>query len=325
MGLIDYFTFSHDRVGDEQLESVRGSRRRPTRAAADGRSSVRSLRSFNFLRPQLSSSVGQQPSSLQLKRMQFTHYDLGQRRAGEIVEITLSGSAANVRLMDSSNFQSYRNGRKHRYVGGLVTRSPVRLAIPSSGHWHVAVDMQGLRGTVRSGIRIVPGALPPLREAPLSSVPSLVQGRDVPPGVDDDGEREYDVFVSHASEDKDEVVRPLAKALQDSGLRVWYDEFELRIGDSLRRKIDMGLARSRFGVVVLSSAFFKKGWTNYELDGIVTRAVSGEQVVLPVWHEVTKKQVIEYSPSLADKVARSTATHTIEEIAAEIAEVIRAI
>jgi hypothetical protein len=255
--------------------------------------------------------------------MNFTHYDLGQKRGGEIVEITLSGSAANVRLMDSSNFQSFRSRRQHRYQGGLVKRSPVRLQIPRAGHWHVTVDMQGLRGTVRSGLRVLPGALPPLREAPLSSVPSLLQGRDEPPQGDGSAGREYDVFVSHASEDKDEVVRPLAHALQAAGLTVWYDEFELRIGDSLRRKIDMGLARSRFGIVVFSPAFFQKGWTNYELDGLVTRAVSGEQVILPIWHEVTKKQVIDYSPSLADKLARSTATHTVEEIADEIAELIR--
>jgi len=130
------------------------------------------------------------------------------------------------------------------------------------------------------------------------------------------------VFISHASEDKDAVVRPLAKALRDGGLTVWYDEFELRIGDSLRRKIDLGLTKSRFGVVVLSRAFFGKGWPNYELDGIVTRAVSGEQVLLPIWHEITKKEVLDYSPSLADKLARSTGTHTVEEIAAEIIEVI---
>jgi hypothetical protein len=136
------------------------------------------------------------------------------------------------------------------------------------------------------------------------------------------GTREYDVFISHASEDKEAVVRPLANALREGGLRVWYDEFELRIGDSLRRKIDLGLAKSRFGVVVLSRAFFGKGWPNYELDGMVTRAVSGEQVLLPVWHEITKKEVIDYSPSLADKLARSTGTHTVEEIATEIISVI---
>ena len=145
------------------------------------------------------------------------------------------------------------------------------------------------------------------------------------PGQERQGfdESVFDVFVCHATEDKAAVVRPFATALRDAGLSVWYDEFELRIGDSLRRKIDRGLAASRFGVVVLSRAFFGRGWPEYELDGLVTQEVSGEQVLLPVWHNVTKHEVMEYSPSLADRVARSTATHTVEEIAAEIVDVIR--
>jgi hypothetical protein len=130
-------------------------------------------------------------------------------------------------------------------------------------------------------------------------------------------------FISHASEDKDDLVRPLAHALRGYGLKVWYDEFELKIGDSLRRKIDLGLAHSRFGIVVLSKSFIKKGWTNYELDGIISKANTGEQVVLPIWHGITKQEVIEYSPSLADKVARNTASYTVNEIAEEIAELIK--
>jgi len=258
--------------------------------------------------------------------MNFQHYDLGHHTRGEVVVVTLSGSAANVRLMDSSDFQNYRNGRQHHYFGGLAERSPVRLAIPHSGHWHVTVDLQGLRGTVRSAVHVEPvppGPLPPIEEPPLSSVPSLVRHPEAPPGLAArPGARAFDVFISHASEDKDEVVRPLAEALRNGGLEVWYDEFELKIGDSLRRKIDSGVAESRFGVVVLSPEFLRKGWTNYELDGLVTRAVTGEQVLLPIWHNITKKEVIQYSPSLADKLARSTATHTVEEIAAEIIEVI---
>ncbi len=252
--------------------------------------------------------------------MQFIHNDLGQRRSGEIVEITLT-SGANVRLMDSSNFSSYKNGRNHRYIGGLAKKSPVRLQIPKSGHWHVAIDMQGLRGSTRASVRILPGALPEMREAPLSSLPGLV--RDNVPPAPEAGNKSYDVFISHASEDKDEIVRSLAHALSAEGLGVWYDEFTLRIGDSLRQKIDKGLANSRVGLVVLSPAFLSKGWTNYELDGIVTRSVSGEQILLPIWHNITKQQVVDFSPSLADKVARSTATHTVEEIAEEIADVIR--
>ncbi|MFZ4856093.1 MAG: DUF1883 domain-containing protein [Desulfuromonadaceae bacterium] len=251
--------------------------------------------------------------------MQFIHNDLGHRKRGEIVEITLT-SGANVRLMDNSNFSDYKNGRRHNYIGGLAKQSPLRLQIPNSGYWHVAVDMQGLQGSTRASVRVLPGALPEIREAPLSSVPSLVRD-NIPPTISPEGHT-YDVFISHASEDKDEFVRPLANALMDEGLNVWYDEFTLRIGDSLRQKIDRGLANSRVGLVVLSSSFIAKGWTNYELDGIVTRTVSGEQILLPIWHNITKQQVVDFSPSLADKVARSTATHTVVEIAKEISDLL---
>ena len=251
--------------------------------------------------------------------MKFIHNDLGHRQRGEIVEVTLT-SGANVRLMNSTNFSNYKNGRRHQYVGGLAKCSPLRLQIPSTGHWHVAIDMMGLRGSTKASVRVLPGPLPEIREAPLSSVPSLVQD-NTPPGVAGSN-KEHDVFISHASEDKDEIVRPLYTALAGEGLEVWYDEFSLRIGDSLRQKIDKGLATSRVGLVVLSPAFIDKGWTNYELDGIVTKAVSGEQILLPIWHNITKQQVVDFSPSLADKVARSTATHTVDEIAKEIAELL---
>ena len=234
----------------------------------------------------------------------------------------MSGSAANVRLMDNSNYQSYKSGRRHSYYGGHATRSPVRLQVPRAGHWHVTIDLGGYGGRVKSQVSVLPGPFPALREAPLSSVPSLVRNPILPRNSLEPA-KVYDVFISHASVDKDIVVRPLALALREHGLEVWYDEFELIIGDSLRRKIDLGLARSRFGVVVLSQAFFKKGWTNYELDGLVTRAVTVDQVLLPIWHNVSKDEVMAYSPSLADKLPRSTATHTIQEIADEIASVIR--
>ncbi|MEK6736294.1 MAG: DUF1883 domain-containing protein [Pseudomonadota bacterium] len=253
--------------------------------------------------------------------MNYLQFDLGSRKSGEIVEVTLT-SGANVRLMTSSEFSNYKNGRNHRCIGGLAKRSPIRLQITSSGHWFVAVDMQGLQGSTKASVRILPGVLPEIQERPLSEIPSLVR-RDIPL-LTDTGTEIHDVFISHASEDKDDFVRPLANALIEQGLSVWYDEMTLRIGDSLRQKIDKGLANSRVSLVVLSPSFIKKGWTNYELDGIVTRTVSGEQVLLPIWHNITKQQVVDFSPSLADKVARSTATHTIEEIAQEIAELINA-
>ncbi|MEW5980100.1 MAG: DUF1883 domain-containing protein [Acidobacteriota bacterium] len=257
--------------------------------------------------------------------MNFSYYDLNSRSAGEIVQVNLSGNAANVFLVDSSNFQSYRAGRRYTFYGGHAKQSPVRLQVPRSGHWYVVIDLGGYSGSVRHSVQMLPGALPPLRKAPLSSVPSLIQGRPTADQIDasEADNREFDVFISHASEDKVDVVRPLANALQNGGLRVWYDEFELKIGDSLRRKIDTGLANSCFGVVVLSRCFFSKGWPNYELDGLVTRSVTGDQVLLPICHNISKQEVVRYSPSLADKLARNTSMHTVEEIAAEIVSVIR--
>lgn len=253
--------------------------------------------------------------------MKFIYSDLGQRARGDRIQFRLSGNSANVRLIDSSNFSSYKNVQRYTFHGGRATKSPVVLQIPRPGHWYGVVDMQGLGGSVNASINVLPGPAPTLQEVPLSNIPSLIR-RNVPPPLDSSSEI-YDVFISHASEDKDEVVRPLAAALQAEGLKVWYDEFELRIGDSLRQKIDKGLAYSRFGLVVLSPSFISKGWTNYELDGIVAMAMSGDQVLLPIWHKLTKQEVLAYSPTLADRVARNTSNYTVEEIAEEIGEVIR--
>jgi TIR domain-containing protein len=116
--------------------------------------------------------------------------------------------------------------------------------------------------------------------------------------------RHYDTFLSHASEDKAAIARPLYRALTRSGVSVWYDEATLTIGDSLRRKIDEGLSRCRFGIVILSPKFFSKDWPQRELDGLVAREnASGEKAILPIWHNLSKSQVAKFSPTLADRLA----------------------
>ncbi|MCP4895716.1 MAG: toll/interleukin-1 receptor domain-containing protein [bacterium] len=120
-------------------------------------------------------------------------------------------------------------------------------------------------------------------------------------------EKEYDVFISHASEDKELFVRPLAATLQTLGVQIWYDEFSLSIGDSLSRSIDKGLLESRYGVVVVSPDFIKKSWPEYELRGLVALEHSRDSEILPVWHNVTRADVLGFSPSLADKFAVDSA------------------
>ncbi|NOX66808.1 MAG: toll/interleukin-1 receptor domain-containing protein [Chlorobi bacterium] len=115
---------------------------------------------------------------------------------------------------------------------------------------------------------------------------------------------QYDVFICHASEDKDDFVRPLAEKLRQQHIDVWYDEFSLKIGDSLTQKIDEGLSVSRFGIVVLSPNFFKKPWAKRELNGLTLREmVEKRDLILPIWHRVDVQDVMQFSPSLADKKA----------------------
>ena len=156
------------------------------------------------------------------------------------------------------------------------------------------------------------------REVLLGQVTASTR-RDSSPEVD-----AYDAFISHASEDKADLVAPLAGSLVEAGFRIWYDDFELTVGDSLRRSIDRGLSESRFGIVILSPNFFAKNWPQYELDGLVTREMNrGSKVILPLWHRVSKDDVRQYSLPLADKVALSTASYGLKELVEQLAKVLR--
>lgn len=133
---------------------------------------------------------------------------------------------------------------------------------------------------------------------------------------------EFDIFISHASEDKDDLVRPLAEQLRQRGLRVWFDETELKLGDSLRRSIDYGLSKSSYGLVILSPDFLKKEWTQKELDGLVAREDGTTKVILPIWHNLNRIQIAAYSPTLADKLAAPTSkglAHVVEQIVRAVA------
>jgi hypothetical protein len=120
---------------------------------------------------------------------------------------------------------------------------------------------------------------------------------------------DYDVFVFHASEDNESFVAPVAKLLVDLGVRVWYDAFTLNVGDRLSKSIDTGLPSSPSGIVVLSKACLAKPclakpWPDDELGGLISKAIGRDHVILPSWHEVTREDVLAFSPTLADKIAR---------------------
>lgn len=133
----------------------------------------------------------------------------------------------------------------------------------------------------------------------------------------------YDVFISHASEDKDLIVRPLVTMLEELSVRVWYDEFSLKLGDSLSASIDKGLLESRFGIVVLSKSFLKKNWTDYEYRSLLSRQMNGQRIIIPLWYDITKEEVLSFSPYLADIFAGNVTPDNLQKTILSILKVVR--
>jgi|RhiMetdeSRZDD1v2_1073273.scaffolds.fasta_scaffold179753_1 TIR domain len=134
---------------------------------------------------------------------------------------------------------------------------------------------------------------------------------------------EYDVFISYASEDEESFVAGLADLLTKFGVKVWFAPAVLKIGDSLSRSIDKGLANAKFGVVVLSKAYIAKPWPEYELKGLTSKAIGKDKVILPIWHGISRDEVLNFSPPLADTFAPDTSRISLYEIALKIIEIVR--
>jgi len=162
-------------------------------------------------------------------------------------------------------------------------------------------DIEELRGQLTAAIEAQAESTTPF-------VVENAEGRDTP----------YDFFISHAWKDKEDFVDNLVSCSKSAGLDVWYDNTAMAWGDSIRQKIDDGLRRSYFGVVVLSPNFFDRPWTQYELDGIVQRDLTGSGRLLPIWHRLTQDDVLKQAPSLAGRLALPTSTYSTEQIVDEL-------
>ncbi len=178
---------------------------------------------------------------------------------------------------------------------------------------HVSMAARKKSIEAREGMSAVQLNIPRRTPSPAAAPPAVAVSREpkspstarsgMPSTARSGVKEKCDVFISHASEDK-AYIRPLAQALRDAGISVWYDEMSLEWGDDIRTKIDDGLATCRFGIVVLSKAFLaKKQWTDHELSGLFALEEPGKKVILPIWHEIEKADLLKYSPSLALRLA----------------------
>ena len=113
-----------------------------------------------------------------------------------------------------------------------------------------------------------------------------------------------DTFICHASKDKQSVVKPLLDALDKENISYWYDEAEIKWGDSIPDKINEGLRMSRYVIVVLSDAFLSKNWPQRELNSSLNiESSTGKVRVLPliIGSKEVMEKILQNYPILNDK------------------------
>ncbi len=118
-------------------------------------------------------------------------------------------------------------------------------------------------------------------------------------------ETTFDVFISHAYEDKNSFTNELAVALKDRGLKVWYSGFELKLGDSITNSVNKALKNAQFAIVVISPVYLEKQWAMNELHGLFNQP-SERKRLLPILHNISMDEIKIHLPLLADRYAIST-------------------
>lgn len=250
--------------------------------------------------------------------MNFTHFDLGSLEQGRIVRVALEGNAANVLLLDDANYRGYAEGEPYQYTGGFVNMSPVHFQTPQAGHWHIAVNLQGLGGTVNATVTLMApgtGAVSNLMSQQMYNNGNgirEVSARNIPL------KSKYDVFIAYVAEDKREVVRPLAQLLSQRGVRAGFEEFELKANSALWDILDR-TSDLRYGIFILSKDFIQRNWRQDELNAVVTKITGNRTTVFPIWHNISERDMHFFSRELEKKPARYTGFNSMERIADELA------
>lgn len=133
--------------------------------------------------------------------------------------------------------------------------------------------------------------------------------------------RPFDVFVAYSAKDSGELAEKLTGALHDHEIKVWLDKEQVHLGDDLFEKISEGMNQSRYGLVILSPTFFNSDWSSRELEALLKGERDGSQPILPIWHGVSEREVLEHAPSLASKFAIISKDESVEELATAVAAV----
>jgi hypothetical protein len=133
----------------------------------------------------------------------------------------------------------------------------------------------------------------------------------------------FDLFISHASEDKAGIARPLSQRLQQMGFLVWFDENQIEVGEELLASLNKGISQSRFGLIIISQAFINKKWTQYEVKQLLKMSKNAGKKLFFIWHGVNEEQVKTWSPELGSRVAFISERFSVDDLGLELAKAMR--
>jgi len=236
--------------------------------------------------------------------MKYLLYDLGQAEEGHLVEITL-GYAVNVRIMNEENYNSFSGNKSHKFMGGYVERSPYRVMLPFDDHWFAVIEAGSFFSKIKSLVKI--------KTNPMEDVGTIV----VKPTVcelfprkslakvtsfsDAIVKKNIKAFVLHYFKDSNSLAAPLAQAFAERGLPVNYTDYVLEPGHDVEKVIKNGLAKHRFGIIVISRSMIKAGWKQSEID-YIKDLITKDRLLIPVWHNVSKQQMSDSLPDYEDLI-----------------------
>lgn len=261
--------------------------------------------------------------------MNFKAFDMGNCKGGEIIEIILKGDGVNVSIMDAPNYFEYKNGRKHKYIGGHVQSSPYKVMLPYDAHWYVAIDFGGYPGEAKCAVRKLSGKLPKLPGEKdgiirVSTSGGSVDEEDIKSEFNLDidtgyGLKEFDYFITYAQEKYKEIAQPLANAMAFRGKKICLEDFAMEKEDNLVKMVQKGFLQAKRGIIIISKEFAENGWLTYELDEILNLKKNDENLVTPVWHRVTKDEIIQAcGTAFLSTMEYNTMTRTVTELIADL-------
>jgi hypothetical protein len=255
--------------------------------------------------------------------MKYLLYDLGTVKAGDTVEISL-GYAANVRLIDSENYELYKQKIQHRFTGGYIERSPYKVTIQDDGHWYVIIDSGSFFAKIKALVKLRPAAGESEDGRGVSNIEPEVCDRssekvepteDFPAAV---SKNKYKVFILHYYKDRNSAAAALTDALTAVNLPVFYEDFTLEPGDDLAEKIKDGLTKYKFGVVIFSKSMLRASWKASDIRYVKELLTSDYRVLYPVWYNLMRNDVGACVPELADLVPRNAGDKDLTTIVEEI-------